>query len=608
VFTQSRELVSGGRSVPGEVLVKFKRPPTANERAALHSQIDADSDETVGGLGVVRFHSRTFDVGTLINFFSAHPNAEYVEPNFIVHSGATPSDPLFLQLWGLQNSSVTGADIGAVPAWDVSTGSRTNVVAVIDTGIDYTHQDLAANVWTAPSAFTVTIGGSTITCAAGTHGFNAIQMTCDPMDDNNHGTHVSGTIGAVGNNAAGISGINWTASVMGAKFLNSSGSGSIADAINAIEFTIQAKQAFAATAAANVRVLSNSWGSTGYSSSLLNEINRAASYNMLFVAAAGNAASNNDTTPFYPASYAASNVVSVAATDSNDFLASFSNYGANSVHLGAPGVGIVSTTIGNTYSSFSGTSMATPHVSGAAALVLSHCALDTAGLKSVLLNAVDHLGSLTGLTTTGGRLNVNTAIRSCTSSPAPGPVTAPAAPTGLVSSSGNAAVSLNWNASSGAATYNVKRGSQSGGETTIASNVTTPNYTDNSVSNGSIYYYVVSAVNSGGESANSTETVAAPTAPAPVVPPSAPASLTAVTGPGAKKITLNWSAAGGASSYVVSRSTKTGGPYAVLATGVTSTSYQNSGLASGATYYYVISASNSGGTSGYSTEASAKAR
>jgi hypothetical protein len=238
---------------------------------------------------------------------------------------------------------------------------------------------------------------------------------CDPLDDNNHGSHTSGTIGASGDNGVGVTGVNWTASIMGVKFLNASGSGSTAGAINSIEFTIQAKQIFGANA--NVRVLSNSWGGGGFSQALLDEINKANANNMLFVAAAGNNGSNNDISAFYPASYNAPNVVAVAATDNRDQLASFSNFGATAVDLGAPGVNVLSTTIGNNYSFFSGTSMATPHVSGAAALVLSACSLDTAALRSNLLNNVDPIASLSGKTVTGGRLNVNKALLACRTPP-----------------------------------------------------------------------------------------------------------------------------------------------------------------------------------------------
>ena len=239
----------------GEVLVKFRARPSQDDRAVLRNQIDADRDEEIGGDGVVRYHSRSLDTDALSAFFASHPNVAYAEPNYLVQSTSLPDDPSFGQLWALQNVASTGADIGAVAAWDVSTGSPANVIAVIDTGMDYTHQDLAANVWTAPSNFTVTIGGTTITCQAGTHGFNAIAKTCDPMDDNNHGTHVSGTIGAGGNNGIGVVGVNWTSSIMATKFLSASGSGSVSDAVNAIEFTIQAKKAFSATHGANARLV-----------------------------------------------------------------------------------------------------------------------------------------------------------------------------------------------------------------------------------------------------------------------------------------------------------------------------------------------------------------
>ncbi|MBI3825940.1 MAG: S8 family serine peptidase [Candidatus Rokubacteria bacterium] len=421
------EIYRGQHVAAGEVLVKFR--PGATFTSMLHVAYLADAAvaHPVGTTGVQRMRSHSRDVAALINDLALHPDVLYVEPNFIVRTTAAPNDPMFGSLWGLQNTGqtingapgVAGADVKAVAAWTVTTGSRAAVVAVVDTGIDYTHPDLAANVWTAPSAFTVTINGTPITCPAGSHGFNAITSSCDPRDDNNHGTHVSGTIGAAGNNGTGVAGVNWTASIMGAKFLDASGSGSIANAINAIEFVIQAKAAFAAGGAANVRVLSNSWGGGGFSQAMLDEITKASANGMLFVAAAGNSSANNDVTAFYPADYAVANVVAVAATTNTDALASFSNYGPHTVHLGAPGQDVLSTIRSGSYAYFSGTSMATPHVSGAAALILSQCgSLDTASLKGAILGNVDPIAPLAGKTVTGGRLNVSRAVNACAS---PGP-------------------------------------------------------------------------------------------------------------------------------------------------------------------------------------------
>jgi subtilisin family serine protease len=437
VFTQGRAqrptgttVVNGAEAVAGEVLVKYRDSVDRGDRQNVNNQVDADVDDEIGSTGFRRLHSRSFDTAAMLNFLRADARVAYVEPNYIVHAIATPNDPSFGMLWGLQNTGQTlgcgascygtptgtaGADISATLAWDVSTGSRANVVAVVDTGIDYNHPDLAANVWSAPAAFSVTVGGLVINCAAGTHGFNAFTNSCNPLDDNDHGSHTSGTIGATGNNGVGVAGVNWVASIMGAKFLNAAGSGTTANAINAIEFAVQAKTVLGADA--NVRVLSNSWGGGGFSQALLDEINKANASDMLFVAAAGNNGRNNDTTPNYPSNYAAPNVVAVAATDNNDGIARFSNYGATMVHLGAPGVDVLSTTRNNTYKYFSGTSMATPHVAGAAALVLSACALDTAGLKSILLNSIDLIPSMSGVTITGGRLNVNQAIRACSPTP-----------------------------------------------------------------------------------------------------------------------------------------------------------------------------------------------
>jgi subtilisin family serine protease len=410
------ESYHGKEVAANEVLVKF-HAATAEEIRNVQVREDVDEAEPVGSAGVMRFHSKSKNVDTLLSDLSGRADVEYAEPDYIVHAVLTPNDPSFGNLWGLNK-------ISSPLAWDISTGSTADVAAVIDTGIDYTHPDLAANVWSAQTAYTVTIAGRSITCPAGSHGFNAITNTCDPMDDNSHGTHVSGTIGAVGNNGAGVAGVNWNTRIIGAKFLNKQGSGYTSDAINAIDFVIQTKQ----LTGANVRVLSNSWSGGGYSQALLDEINKANTNDMLFVAAAGNDGKDNDITPSYPASYAAVNVVAVAATDSTDSLASWSNWGKTTVNLAAPGVNIYSTIRNGGYAYYSGTSMATPHVSGAALLILSECNLDTAQLKTNILSNVDPVPSLNGKTVTGGRLNVNKAIRACSAPAIPTTTTFSALP------------------------------------------------------------------------------------------------------------------------------------------------------------------------------------
>ena len=412
------ESFRGDLVVANVVIAKPRRDVAPSWRSDIERAEDVDATEAIGGGDVVLFHSRSQNAETLLRNLARRADLEYVEPNFILHAVNVPNDTHFDSQWALQNTGqvvnnqigIPGADIDAVLAWDVTTGSRANVVAVIDSGIDYTHPDLAANVWSAPSDFTVTIGGTSITCAAGSHGFNALTNGCDPLDDNNHGTHVAGIVGAVGNDAFNVCGVNWTASVMGIKLLDAGGNGTSANAVNAIEFGIEARRVLGADA--NVRVLSNSYGGFPFSQALLDEIAKAADNDMLFVAAAGNTGNDNDLNPFYPASYAVRNVVTTAATDSGDRLWGLSSYGATSVHLGAPGVNVVSTIRNGGYAFFNGTSMAAPHVSGAAALMLAaNAALSVAYLRAGLLATVDPLPSLAGFTSTGGRLNANAAVR-----------------------------------------------------------------------------------------------------------------------------------------------------------------------------------------------------
>lgn len=379
------EMVNGQAAVANEVLIKFCDITLYDlETAKMRGHVI--HAKQVGGTGAYRFRSSAKSVRALIELYAGDPRVVYVEPNYIVWADRLPNDPLFGRLWGMEK-------IHAPQAWDGwgpsgKPGRRDVTVGVVDSGIDYTHEDLAANVWSAPFGFTAMVGGVPVPVAAGDHGYNAITGTCDPMDDNNHGSHVSGTIGAAGDNGTGVAGVNWEASLMGLKFLNNRGSGSIGDAIDAIEFAVQANLA----GAANVRVLSNSWGGITTSRALLEEIERVYAHNILFVCSAGNWSRTlrNE----YPSTYNVPNILAVAASTPDDRLAEFSNYGAWSVHLAAPGVDVLSTIRRDRYGSMDGTSMAAPHVSGVAALVAAKCLdrgleVDVDRLRGILVNSAE---------------------------------------------------------------------------------------------------------------------------------------------------------------------------------------------------------------------------
>jgi subtilisin family serine protease len=347
---------------------------------------------------------------------AAIPGVRWAEPNYIVWADApvVPNDPQFTSLWGLNNTGQSGgkvdADVDAPEAWESFTGDGSVVVGVIDTGIDYAHPDLAANIWTNPGE----IAGNAIDDDGNgfvddVHGYDFVGANdTDPMDDHYHGTHVAGTIGAAANNSTGVAGVAWNVKLMALKFLSASGSGTTDDAIEAVNYVGLMK-----SRGVNVRLTNNSWGGGGFSQALLDAIRDNAAKDVLFVAAAGNYSTNTDASAYYPQSYDSPNVISVAATDRNDLLASFSNYGTTSVDLAAPGVDIVSTSPGASYRTLSGTSMATPHVSGAAAMLFMRASgLGYAAAKSALLTTVDPIASLAGKVATGGRLNLARALSS----------------------------------------------------------------------------------------------------------------------------------------------------------------------------------------------------
>jgi len=329
----------------------------------------------------------------VINELKDDPNVAYVEPDYIIRAtDRIPNDPYYSNLYA-------PGKISAPKAWDTHTGSKNVVVGVVDTGIQYTHPDLAGNIWVNPDEIP---GNGKDDDNNGyiddIYGWNFVSNNNRPLDDNGHGTHVAGIIGAVGNNGIGVTGVTWNTQIAALKFLDADGSGYTSNAILAINYA--AEKGF--------DILNNSWGGGSYSQSLKNAID---AYKGVFVAAAGNEGRNNDSYPTYPASYTSSNIISVAATTSTDALASYSNYGRTSVDLGAPGSSIYSTYINSRYASLSGTSMAAPQVSGALALIKSYKpSLTTAQLKSLILNNVDSVSSLSNRTVTGGRLNVAKAL------------------------------------------------------------------------------------------------------------------------------------------------------------------------------------------------------
>jgi subtilisin family serine protease len=327
-----------------------------------------------------------WSVSQMLDGLGNNPHVRFAQPDYVLQAAQVPNDTKFPTQWGLNNTGQTsgtlGADIHAEKAWDVTTGTGKEIVAVLDSGIDYTHPDLAANMWP-------------------TYGYNFVANTNNPMDDNGHGTLVAGIIGAVGNNGVGIAGIDWNVQLMAVKVLDSTGSGLTSTAIQGLNYAV----------ANGAKIVNASWGSTGYDQALQTAIASARAQGVIFVAAAGNSSTNNDVTPIYPASYSGDNIVAVAATDQYDNLASFSNYGPTSVALAAPGMSVQSTYVGGGYAYMSGTSAAAPFVSGAMALVWDlHPTWSYSQVIHQVLSTVDPLPGLAGKLASGGRLDLAAAV------------------------------------------------------------------------------------------------------------------------------------------------------------------------------------------------------
>lgn len=427
-------------AVPGELIVKFSGNADGGDREAARNQADVTLEHAlpVNGLQLVKAQpgQSTSEAAAQLE---RSPDVAYAEPNQYRRAAAAPNDAYFSYLWGDSNhgqdadGGTPGADIHAPAAWDVTTGSPNVTAAVIDSGIDATHPDLSSQIWTNPGE---TGGGRESNgidddgngYVDDAHGWDFVQGDNNPNDENGHGTHVSGTIAASGNNGQGVAGISWNSRVMPLRVLDANGSGSVAGLIQAYHYA----------AAKGVRVVNLSLTGSSFSSAEQDAI--AAAPNTLFVVAAGNGGSdgsgdNNDTGPQYPCSYPLPNIVCVAASDQNDNRASFSNYGAGSVDLAAPGTHILSTVPGG-YSFFDGTSMATPQVTGVASLILSvRPSESTADIKADLLGGADPVPAFAGITVTGGRLDANRSVRqqytrvpAAAAPPAPAPVTPAPAP------------------------------------------------------------------------------------------------------------------------------------------------------------------------------------
>lgn len=402
--------------VEDELLVKFSNVADVSARESVLERAGAVMLETFPDLGWVRVKlADSEDVATAARRFAKMPEVEAVQPNFYYHLLLTPNDPQFgsAGMYGLLR-------ISAPQAWDLTTGSSAVVVADIDTGLRYTHQDLAANTWTNAGEIAAnSIDDDNNGFIDDVYGYDFRYNDADPADENGHGTHTAGTIGAVGNNLLNVVGVNWNVKIMAIKIYSAGGSDTTSTMlINAYNYVRMMK-----LRGVNIRVTNNSYGgcleACGYDQATKDALDAMGNAGILNVFAAGNAGVNNDTaaSPSYPAFYTSPSILSVASSTSTDARSGFSSWGPISVDLAAPGSSVLSTyrTSDTATATLSGTSMATPHAAGAAALLAAYNPnLSAASLKATLMNTVDQLPAWASLVKSGGRLNVSAALRNQT--------------------------------------------------------------------------------------------------------------------------------------------------------------------------------------------------